>query len=134
MLAGSFFGVYIKTLTQWLNLDVLECVGPELAAPLELFDFDVFEIHALEYRYPKRIRKVCDALQNQSDEQFAFASVRGENLDCTGHPNEASPTGAPSLLLQREPDISNTFWLGWNQLATQMGRKCHDVYEAVCGP
>lgn len=122
----------IKTLTQWLNRDVLELAGPGLATRLELFDFVVAEIHAREYLDPERIRKVRVALQNQRDDLLAFAAVLDEHLDCIAHAYEVSAhLVRQACLLQRKPDTSNAFWQGWNQLCAQMGHKCHDVFEAV---
>ncbi len=122
----------VKTLTQWLNRDVLELAGPGLATRLELFDFVVAEIHAREYLEPERIRKVRVALQNQRDDLLAFAAVLDEHLDCIAHAYEVSAhLVRQACLLQRKPDTSNAFWQGWNRLCTQMGHKCHDVFEAV---
>lgn len=122
----------IKTLTQWLNRDVLELAGPGLATRLELFDFVVAEIHAREYLDSERIRKVRVALQNQRNDLLAFAAVLDEHLDCIANAYEVSAhLVRQACLLQRKPDTSNAFWQGWNQLCAQMGHKCHDVFEAV---
>ncbi len=122
----------IKTLTQWLNRDVLELAGPGLATRLELFDFVVAEIHAREYLDPERIRKVRVALQNQRDDLLAFVAVLDEHLDCIAHAYEVSAHPVrQACLLQRKPDTSNAFWQGWNQLCAQMGHKFHEVVEAV---
>jgi len=122
----------IKTLTQWLNRDVLELAGPGLATRLELFDFVVAEIHAREHLEPERIRKVRVALQNQRDDLLSFAAVLDEHLDCIAQAYEVSAhLVRQACLLQRKPDTSTAFWQGWNQLCAQMGHKCHDVFEAV---
>ena len=122
----------IKTLTQWLNRDVLELAGPGLATRLELFDFVTDEIHAREYMDPERIKKVRVALQNQRDDLLAFAAMLDEHLDCIAHAYEVPAyLVRQACLLQRKPDTSCAFWQGWNPLCAQMGHKCHDVFQAV---
>ena len=35
-----------------------------------------------------------------------------------------------ACVLQREPETTPTYWEGWCRLCSQMGAKCHAVFEA----
>jgi len=39
-----------------------------------------------------------------------------------------------AFVLQRKPVTSPAYWQGWCQLCSQMGDKCHFVFEAGHGP
>ena len=122
----------VKTLAQWLRRDVLELAGPCLAIRLELFDFVTAELLTREHLDKKRIRPVRIALQNQRDDLLAFAAVLDSKLEAIAQ-THALPMSVvrQACVLQRKPATSPAYWLGWCQLCSQMGDKCHAVFEAV---
>jgi hypothetical protein len=122
----------VKALTQWLRRDVLELAGPCLAIRLELYDFVTAELLAREHADKKRIRSVRIALQNQRDDLLAFAGVLDDKLAAIAQ-THAVPMSVvrQACVLQRKPTTSPAYWQGWCQLCSQMGDKCHFVFEAV---
>jgi len=131
-LQASHLAKDVKTLTQWLRRDVLELAGPCLAIRLELFDFVTAELLAREHLDKKRIRTVRIALQNQRDDLLAFAGVLDDKLEAIAQA-QAVPMVVvrQACVLQRKPETSPTYWEAWCRLCTQMGHKCHAVFEAV---
>lgn len=122
----------IKTLSGWLRQDVLELAGPCLATRLELYDFVVAELRAREHLDKKRIGKVRVALQNQRDDLLAFAGVLDGKLATIAWVNELPMhLVRQACVLQRKPETSPAYWDGWCRLCSQMGHKCHAVFEAV---
>jgi hypothetical protein len=122
----------VKTLTQWLGRDVLALAGPSLAIRVELFDFVITELLAREHLDPKRIPPVRVALQNQRDDLLAFAGVLDDKLEAIAKTNDLSMyLVRQACVLQRKSDKSPAYWEGWCQLCSQMGHKCHAVFEAV---
>ena len=122
----------IKTLTQWLNRDVLELAGPCLAIRLELYNFVTDEVRAREHLDKKRIGKVRVALQNQRDDLLAFAGVLDSKLEAIAQTHTLPMALVrQACVLQRKPDTSQAYWHGWSELCSQMGHKCHAVFEAV---
>lgn len=121
-----------KTLTQWLRRDVLALAGPCLATRIELFDFVTAELLAREPLDAKRIRPVRVALQNQRDDLLSFAGVLDGKLEAIAQgQNLSMHLVRQACVLQRKPETSSTYWEGWCRLCSQMGHKCHAVFEAV---
>jgi hypothetical protein len=122
----------VKTLTQWLRRDVLQLAGPCLTIRLELFDFVTAELLTREHLDSKRIRPVRIALQNQRDDLLAFAGVLDDKLEAIAAANELPMyLVRQACVLQRKPETSPAYWDGWCHLCSQMGNKCHAVFEAV---
>ena len=122
----------IKTLTGWLRQDVLELAGPALATRLELFDFVTAELRAREHLDKKRIGKVRVALQNQRGDLLAFAGVLDGKLESIAQDNDVSMyLVRQACVLQRKPNTSHLYWQGWCRLCSEMGDKCHVVFESV---
>lgn len=122
----------IKTLTQWRCRDVLEPASPCLVTRVELFDFITDELVAREHLDPKRIRPVHMALQNQRDDLLAFAGMLDDKLDAIAQTHKLPTSLVRQVcVLQRKPDTSPAYWEGLCRLCSQMGRKCHAVFEAV---
>ena len=122
----------VKTLTQWLRRDILELAGPCLATRIELFDFVTAELLAREHLDAKRIKKVRVALQNQRDDLLAFAGVLDGKLDVIAQTNKLPMSLVREVcVLQRKPDTSAPYWAGWCRLRSELGHKCHAVFEAV---
>ena len=122
----------IRTLTQWLNHDVLALAGPALATRHLLFDFIVEELVRREPMDPGRIRPLRVALQNQRDNLLAFAGVLDTKLSAIAHAHAiAEPLVREACLLHRLPSTSVAYWQGWNQLRTKLGDKFHRLFDAV---
>ena len=122
----------VKTLTQWLRRDILELAGPCLATRIELFDFVTAELLAREHLDAKRIKKVRVALQNQRDDLLAFAGVLDGKLDVIAQTNKLPMSLVREVcVLQRKPDTLAPYWAGWCRLRSELGHKCHAVFEAV---
>ena len=131
-LQSSLLAKDVKTLTQWLRRDVLELAGPCLAIRLELYDFVTAELRAREHLDNKRIGKVRVALQNQRDDLLAFAGVLDSKLEAIAQTHELPMAVVrQACVLQRKPDTSPAYWQLWCQLCSEMGAKCHAVFEAV---
>jgi len=122
----------VKTLVQWLRRDVLELAGPCLATRVELFDFVTAELAKREHLDSKRIRPVRIALQNQRDDLLAFAGVLDDKLEAIALTHDL-PTYLvrQACVLQRKSGTSPAYWQLWCRLCSQMGHKCHAVFEAV---
>lgn len=131
-LQSSLLAKDVKTLVQWMRRDVLDLAGPCLATRVELYDFVTAELMARECMDKKRIRTVRIALQNQRDDLLAFAGVLDGKLEAIAQ-THALPMSVvrQACVLQRKPDTSPAYWHGWCQLCSQMGDKCHCVFEAV---
>src|ERR1035437_81828 len=122
----------VKTLTQWLRRDVLELAGPCLATRVELFDFVTAELAKREHLDTMRIRPVRVALRNQRDDLRAFAGVLDDKLESIAQTHTLPMAVVrQACVLQRKPNTSPAYWQGWCQLCSQMGGKCHAVFEAV---
>ena len=70
----------VKTLTQWLNHDILALAGPPLPDRRELFDFIVAELKLREASGCQRIHPLRVALFQQRDDLLAFAKVLDQKL------------------------------------------------------
>lgn len=129
---ASLLAKDVKTLTQWMRRDVLDLAGPCLATRRELYNFVTAELLAREHLDSKRIRTVRIALQNQRDDLLAFAGVLDDKLETIAR-THALPVSLvrQACVLQRKPETSPAYWQGWCQLCSQMGDKCHFVFEAV---
>ncbi len=122
----------IRTLTQWLNQDVLALAGPALAIRRELFDFIVEELARREPGDARRIRPVRVALQNQRDTLLAFAGALDAKLaDIAQAHGIAEPLVREACVLHRSPTTSPAYWQGWNRLRAQTGGKFHTLFAAV---
>ena len=122
----------IKTLTQWLHRDILELAGPCLATRIELFDFVTAELLSREHLDAKRISKVRIALQNQRDDLLAFAGVLDGKLDVIAQANKLPMSLVREVcMLQRKSDTSAAYWAIWCRLRSELGNKCHAVFESV---
>ena len=129
---ASILAKDVKTLKQWLRRDVLELAGPSLAIRLELFDFVADELRSREHLDKKRIGKVRVALENQRNDLLAFAGVLDGKLEAIAKIHELPMSVVrQACVLQRKPDTSPAYWQLWCQLCSQMGAKCHAVFEAV---
>jgi hypothetical protein len=122
----------IRTLTQWLNHDVLALAGPALATRQVLFDFIVEELARREPKDVRRIRPLRVALQNQRDDLLAFASVLDAKLaDIAQAHVIAEPLVREACVLHRLPSTSTAYWHGWNRLRAKLGGKFHTLFDAV---
>jgi hypothetical protein len=122
----------IRTLTQWLNHDVLALAGPVLATRRMLFDFIVEELARREPRDTGRIRPVRIALRNQRDDLLAFAGVLDEKLAAIARVHEVSDSLVrEACVLHRLPTTSTSYWRGWNRLRAKTGDKFHPLFDAV---
>jgi len=129
---ASLLAKDVKTLTQWLRRDVLELAGPCLATRRELFDFVAAELRRREHLDSKRVRPVRIALQNQRNDLLEFAGVLDGKLEAIAAANELPMyLVRQACVLQRKPETSPAYWEGWCRLCSQMGHKCHAVFEAV---
>lgn len=129
---ASLLAKDVKTLTQWLRRDVLELAGPSLAIRLELFDFVADELRSREHLDKRRIGKVRVALENQRNDLLAFAGVLDGKLEAIAQTHELPMAVVrQACVLQRKPDTCPAYWQSWCQLCSQMGAKCHAVFEAV---
>lgn len=63
---------------------------------------------------------------------LAFAGVLDDKLEAIAQ-THAVPMSVvrQACVLQRKPTTSPAYWQGWCQLCSQMGDKCHFVFEAV---
>jgi hypothetical protein len=122
----------VKTLIQWLSLDVLALAGPALAERQELYDFIVAELRQREPQDSARIRPVRTALARQRDALLAFAGVLDKKLV-----GIAQACSVPLrlvrevCLLQRKSPGSPAFWLRRNQLHKKLADRFHRVSDAV---
>jgi hypothetical protein len=122
----------MRTLTQWLNHDILALAGPVLATRQALFDFVVEELGAREPQDARRIRPVRVALQNQRDDLLAFAGVLDEKLATIAQAAEVSGyLVRTACLLHRKPTTSPAYWQGWSGLQSQLGARFNAVFAAV---
>jgi hypothetical protein len=122
----------IRTLTQWLNHDVLALAGPVLATREGLFDFLVAELERREPEDERRIRPLRVALQNQRDDLLAFAGVLDAKLAGIAQTHGISePLVREACVLHRLPSTSTAYWQGWNRLRARLGCQFHPVFDAV---
>ena len=72
------------------------------------------------------------ALQQQRNDLLAFAALLDEHLAGIAHAYDVPEyVVRQACVLQRKPDTSPAYWLGWNELCAQMGHKSHEVFQAV---
>lgn len=122
----------VKTLTQWLNHDVLELAGPALVERQELYDFVGAELHLREGIGGKKIRNRSKALKNQRDDLLGFAQVLDEKLD-----GISQRLKIPLYLVRqmclffRKQPTSNAYWQVGNQLHQKLSGQFHHLYEMV---
>jgi hypothetical protein len=129
---SAYLAKDIKTLTDWLRQDVLELAGPALATRQELYDFVTAELRAREHLDKKRIGKVRVALQNRRNDLLAFAGVLDRKLESIAQENDVCMyLVRQACVLQRKPTTSSLYWQGWCRLCSEMGDKCHVVFESV---
>jgi hypothetical protein len=122
----------IRTLTQWLNHDVLALAGPALATRQVLFDFIVEELARREPEDARRIRPLRVALQNQRDDLLAFAGVLDAKLASVAKALEIHQSVVrEACVLQRLPSTSSAYWQGWNRVRAKTGCKFQAVFDAV---
>jgi hypothetical protein len=120
----------MRTLTEWLNHDILALAGPVLATRRALFDFVVQELQDA-----RRIRPVRVALQNQRDDLLAFAGVLDEKLATIAQPRRCPGIScALCALLHRKPTPSPANWQGWNGLQSELSGRFKAVLAAVRAP
>ena len=70
----------VRTLSGWLQNDILSLAGPDLATRRELFDFVVAALLERESLCQHRIGPVRRTLENQRDDILAFAGILDEKL------------------------------------------------------
>jgi len=122
----------VKTLIGWLNHDVLELAGPDLAERQELYDFVVAELQRREAMGGKKVRVLRKALQNQRDDILGFAQVLDDKLtDIAQQLKTPLHLVREMCLLFRKQPTSNAYWQAWNQLHQKLSGQFHQLYEAV---
>jgi hypothetical protein len=125
----------LRTLTHWLQKDVLHLAGPSLAIRRELYDFIVAQWQAREHWDEPRLRPVRIALQNQRDSLLAFAGVLDKKLSVIA---QARGVGEAlvrqACLLHGLPKTSRAYWQGWNRLRGPLGRAFDVVQIRVTNP
>ena len=103
-----------------------------MATRIELFDFVTAELLAREHLDAKHISKVRIALQNQRDDLLAFAGVLDGKLDVIAQANKLPMSLVREVcMLQRKSDTSAAYWAIWCRLRSELGNKCHAVFESV---
>lgn len=84
----------VRILSDWMQKDILNAAGPDLATRRNLFDYVVAELRSRESLAPHRIGPVRQMLEHHRDRLLAFAGILDERLaDIAIH------TGVPVFLV-----------------------------------
>jgi hypothetical protein len=122
----------VKTLIQWLNHDLLELAGPELAERQDLYDFVVAELQRREGMGGKKLRALRKALQNQRDDILGFAQVLDDKLaEISQRLNTPLYLVRQMCLLFAEQPSSTAYWQAWNQLHQKLSGQFYQLFGAV---
>lgn len=122
----------IKTLSGWLERDILALAGPCLTDRRELFAFIVAELTRREQLDPARIRPVRVALERQRESLLGFAKVLDTKLAKIARQFQVPDYQVRAVcLLQRKPKTSPAYWQHRDQLNRQLAWKFHAVLNAV---
>jgi hypothetical protein len=70
----------VRTLSEWMQNDILSLAGPDPGTRRELFDFVVEELRGREPLCAHRIEPVRRTLENQPDDLLVFAGVLDQKL------------------------------------------------------
>jgi hypothetical protein len=122
----------VRTLTDWMQQDILSLAGPDLCTRRELFDFVTEQLHQCEPWCPHRIGPVRRTLENQRDHLLAFAGVLEEQLH-----DIAVRFNVPRCLVQRVCELQGVnqnkaaHWQRREALHQQLGHRLHDLEAAV---
>jgi len=88
----------LRTLEDWLRLDIFPVIGPSATIRRELFDFVVSELQSLENEGSNRIRSLRVALQNQREELLMFADKMDQRIHDFSRKWQISANTARDLL------------------------------------
>ena len=122
----------IRTLSEWMQTDILSLAGPALAARRELFDFVVQELRGREPLCPHRIGPVRRTLENQRDDLLAFSGVLDEKLA-----DIARRFAVPSRLVHGICELHGLdrnrpyYWQREAELRRKLRGTFHDIEAAI---
>jgi hypothetical protein len=122
----------VRTLSDWMQRDILAAPGPDLATRRELFDYVLAELRTREPLAPHRIGPVLRMLENHRDRLLAFAGMLDERLA-----DIAARVGVPAFLVHAVCETegleerSGARWRREADLRGRLGHRFHDVQHAV---
>lgn len=122
----------IRTLTDWMENDVLSLPGPDLTSRRELFDFIVAELHLREVLCPHRIGPVRRAFQRQRDNLLAFVGVLDERFDQVATRLKVSPALVHAVCELQGMDRNRPiYWQREKRLRQKLRCRFHGVQSDV---
>lgn len=122
----------VRTLTDWMQHDILSLAGPDQATRRQLFDFVIDQLRLREPLCPHRIGPVRRALEHQRDQLLDFAGVLDEKLD-----DLAVRFNVPAFLVHAVCELQGVnqhdaaHWQRRAALHHQLGHRLHDLETAV---
>ena len=122
----------IRTLSDWMQKDILSLAGPDLATRRELFDFVMEELHRRESLCRYRIEPLCRTLQRHRDNLLAFAGVLDQRLAQIAQDFQVPPPAVRALCQCQGLDQDQpAYWQRIGRLKALLGRKFQPAQAAV---
>ncbi len=123
----------IRTLTDWMQNDILSSAGPDLQSRRELYDFVVEELRIRESLHSHRIMPVRSMLENHRDNLLAFVGVLDERFA-----EIAARFNVPLFLVHAICELQNLdenlprYWQQQARLRKKLRGKFDFIKTAVC--
>jgi len=123
----------IRTLTDWMQNDILSLAGPDLQTRQKLYDFVIEELCGRQDLCPHRIGPVRRMLQRRRDNLLAFAGVLDERFDELARQFQIPADIVHDLCeLQGMDQNHPVYWQHQQRLTEILRHRFYDVETAVC--
>lgn len=122
----------LHTLTEWMQHDILDLVGPDTSTRQALYDFVMDSLQCLEVLDAKRIRPVRQTLVNQRDSLLAFATRLDQDLLSLAR-RFAVPVARlrELLVLQSLPTTTPDYWQRAGELHRALQGQFHPLQQVL---
>lgn len=122
----------VRTLSGWLQHDILTLAGPDAPTRQSLYDFVMDSLQALEALDAHRIRPVHRTLVNQRDALLAFATRLDRELETLAQRFTVPVARLRELLaLQTMPTTTPTYWQRAGELHHALQDQFHPLQQAL---
>ena len=122
----------IKTLSKWLQNDILSVIGPDVFLRCKLMDFIIEELKLREIQCSYRIARVRKMLENQKEGLIQFSIIQDEQLATIAKTHNVDVYFIRQIFeLQRLPNNSQCYWSKKNKLYSYVGKKFYDIENSI---